>query len=627
MNIYAAVQRREARGLPFRREFQRNLSWVQRYECSSILRGHQGCVNAIQWSKDGRLLCSGSDDRCVMLWHFQGCKDQGNIKISSKSSLSTLHRHNIFDAQFTSDFEEVVSCGADGCVCVTSIESPTPTSRLLFEPESGHFLASKIAFAPHAGPRSFLATFGDGRVRLFDLREACHHVVISTGGVGLTGIELRPTNCMTLAVGANDPFLRLYDLRALKLTSEATSRASTSRFTPVLSLHTTEKLISKDAGRRGFGWGSGKDVGISGLSWSADGQQLLANYRSADVMLFDMGELPGSEDTRHHSVATLPEVRKDFSLPTEEIHLGLIRSYEGRVNVQTCAKEVRYLCGGAAVGSGGDCGNFFIWETSSGQLLRKLPADRCVVNCVAPHPHLPLVCTSGIDAEIKAWDVGDDRVAWSESRKRSVTEDSSSAAPALAAHWGRRRREGAVNTTPAEASERLKAAEKRKQRGNAFVKQAGWTQALDQYQEALKELHFLAPNGRIEEDRQALAVGCWLNCSFCHLSLEEYALAVEMCSKVLEKDNSNIKAYFRRASALGEMREFERAFEDIEAALNIEQSNSDICKLRTRLQKKQRQREKRERNAYQKLFATSKPSSSEATGDCQVPEVISEAQD
>lgn len=39
------------------------------------------------------------------------------------------------------------------------------------------------------------------------------------------------------------------------------------------------------------------------------------------------------------------------------------------------------------------------------ELLRKLPADRCVVNSVAPHPSLPLVATAGIDANIKAWDV------------------------------------------------------------------------------------------------------------------------------------------------------------------------------------------------------------------------------
>ena len=43
-------------------------------------------------------------------------------------------------------------------------------------------------------------------------------------------------------------------------------------------------------------------------------------------------------------------------------------------------------------------------ETSQ-ELLRKLPADRCVVNSVAAHPSLPLVATAGIDANIKAWDV------------------------------------------------------------------------------------------------------------------------------------------------------------------------------------------------------------------------------
>merc|ERR1712176_1395534 len=97
-------------------------------------------------------------------------------------------------------------------------------------------------------------------------------------------------------------------------------------------------------------------------------------------------------------VAELHDVRARFSLPTSTIHLALVRTFKGRVNEQTCAKEVRFLCGDTVGASGGDCGNFFIWEVATGGLLRKLPADRCIVNCVAPHPRQPMVCTSGIDA-------------------------------------------------------------------------------------------------------------------------------------------------------------------------------------------------------------------------------------
>jgi len=347
------------------------------------------------------------------------------------------------------------------------------------------------------------------------------------------------------------------------------------------------------------------------------GRSILANYRSSDVVLFDMSQTSdaqGPVDSVEAATDTEPEVvspraqrmvdspkaREEFDLPTERIYLNAVRTFEGRVNEQTCAKEVRFLCGESAVGTGGDCGSFFIWEACSGKLLRKLPADRCVVNCVAPHPTLPLVCTSGIDAEIKVWDVGDGRVRATETRKRTSPEDVGSSSD-----WGRRRREGAPNATVAEAEERMEAAERRKQRGNTYVRQGNWTDALEQYSDALQDLHFLAPNTGAQREREALAVSCHSNCAFCHLNIEEYAAAVEDCNKVLEIDEGNVKARFRRATALGELREFDRAFVDIEVALCAEPDNSDLVRLRTKLQKQQKQHKKRERSLYKRLFTCS----------------------
>ena len=42
-----------------------------------------------------------------------------------------------------------------------------------------------------------------------------------------------------------------------------------------------------------------------------------------------------------------------------------------------------------------------MWDTATAELKHTLLADRCVVNCVAPHPHLPLFASSGIDNEVR----------------------------------------------------------------------------------------------------------------------------------------------------------------------------------------------------------------------------------
>lgn len=618
-NLFATLRRRQARGslgggssaLGGRREFQQNLAWAQRYELAAILKGHQGCVNTIQWSPDGQVLCSGSDDRNVNLWRFDGC--QAGRSLIAAGSFATLHRHNIFDAQLTLCQRRVVSCGADGCVCITDLEAPPSSQRrMLYEPDTGHFLASKIAFAPLSGPEVFLVTFGDGRARLFDLRQSDreHSVAVDAAGVGLTGIHVNPGNAMELAIGGSDPFLRLYDLRAIS--SRRSSPAASP--TPVISLHTSQTLLDpslrRRKGLRGF-WTGSSDVGISGVCWSSNGRSLLANFRGADVLLFDM-VLPtmadGKEGTGKCSEVTLPaEACEECSLPTDKVRLNVVQAYVGRANEQTCAKEVRFFYGDAAVATGGDCGHVFIWDTSSGCLLRKLPADRCVVNCLAPHPSQPLACTSGIDSEIKVWDVGDDRVRCTDggSRKRGSPQASSSQDFGTSSDWGRRRREAAPNVTPAEAEEKLKNAERSKQRGNSCVKQADYEAALERYKEALQELHIVAPNAETGRELQALQNGCRLNCALCHLALQEFGAAVEECSKVLDDDATNVKARFRRASALGELNEFERAFEDIDMGLAAEPSSSEMTKLRAKLQKQHAKHRKRELDVYKRMFSSS----------------------
>lgn len=53
--------------------------------------------------------------------------------------------------------------------------------------------------------------------------------------------------------------------------------------------------------------------------------------------------------------------------------------------------------------SGSDCGHVFIWTRDTGRLVMTLQADNHVVNCLQPHPTLPILATSGIDYDLKLW--------------------------------------------------------------------------------------------------------------------------------------------------------------------------------------------------------------------------------
>ncbi|XP_046668693.1 DDB1- and CUL4-associated factor 6-like isoform X2 [Homalodisca vitripennis] len=78
------------------------------------------------------------------------------------------------------------------------------------------------------------------------------------------------------------------------------------------------------------------------------------------------------------------------------------QKYTGHRNARTMIKEATFW-GEEFVLSGSDCGHVFIWERETARLVMLLQADHHVVNCLQPHPFLPVLATSGIDYDIKLW--------------------------------------------------------------------------------------------------------------------------------------------------------------------------------------------------------------------------------
>uniref|UniRef100_A0A182IL99 Uncharacterized protein n=1 Tax=Anopheles atroparvus TaxID=41427 RepID=A0A182IL99_ANOAO len=86
----------------------------------------------------------------------------------------------------------------------------------------------------------------------------------------------------------------------------------------------------------------------------------------------------------------------------EEAYDYVVQKYTGHRNARTMIKEATFW-GDNYVMSGSDCGGIFTWERESGRLVMLMEADNHVVNCVQPHPTLPLLASSGIDYDVKLW--------------------------------------------------------------------------------------------------------------------------------------------------------------------------------------------------------------------------------
>ncbi|KAL9620563.1 MAG: hypothetical protein Q9160_004924 [Pyrenula sp. 1 TL-2023] len=96
--------------------------WVDDLDIVNELGGHTGCVNALSWSKSGRLLASGSDDTHLNIWSYNS--DSSAKQFALNTSVSTGHSQNIFSVKFMpqSNDRTVVTAAGDSQVRVFDIE-------------------------------------------------------------------------------------------------------------------------------------------------------------------------------------------------------------------------------------------------------------------------------------------------------------------------------------------------------------------------------------------------------------------------------------------------------------------------------------------------------------------------
>uniref|UniRef100_A0A4W3K9H9 DDB1 and CUL4 associated factor 8 n=1 Tax=Callorhinchus milii TaxID=7868 RepID=A0A4W3K9H9_CALMI len=104
---------------------------------------------------------------------------------------------------------------------------------------------------------------------------------------------------------------------------------------------------------------------------------LLTSYNDDDIYLFNTSDENGSE---------------------------YIKRYKGHRNNATVKGVNFYGPRSQFIVSGSDCGHIFLWEKESCQIIQFLEGDDGgVVNCLEPHPHLPVLATSGLDHSVKIW--------------------------------------------------------------------------------------------------------------------------------------------------------------------------------------------------------------------------------
>lgn len=305
LNITAHINERCVEAGKLKKQFQHtnhvNESMIHRLGLEKELEGHRGCVNCLEWNHDGSLLASGSDDLHAIIWdphrHKQIC------------TLRTGHHGNVFSVKFlpNSNDSSIVSAAGDCKVHVHSI--PKLETSEVYSCHVGR--VKRLATAPNV-PYMFWSAGEDGTVRQFDLRtphncsEKCSNVIVNLNAyIGrhaeckcLAINQCRPEQ---LAVGASDPYVRLYDLRMLSPhdvsfshlewlghswhspTAEPDNQAKVPN--NCVQYFIAGHLPAKESSRRGY-----RTLAITYLTFGPKGNELLVNIGGEQVYLFDVNK-------------------------------------------------------------------------------------------------------------------------------------------------------------------------------------------------------------------------------------------------------------------------------------------------------------------------------------------------
>ncbi|OMO78130.1 hypothetical protein CCACVL1_14645 [Corchorus capsularis] len=152
--------------------------------------------------------------------------------------------------------------------------------------------------------------------------------------------------------------------------------------------------------------------------------------------------------------------------------------------------------------------------------------------------------------------------------------------------------------------EKIEAAGKKKEEGNALFKVGKYVRASKRYEKAVKYIEYDSSFGEEEKKKaKALKVACNLNNAACKLKLKDYKEAEKLCTKVLELESTNVKALYRRAQAYINLADLDLAEIDIKKALELDPNNREVKLEYKVLKEKIKEYNKKQAKFYGNMFA------------------------
>ena len=275
--------------------------------------------------------------------------------------IETQHHGNIFCAEMQPHHEStILSCAADGALCMTDLNTPNHTSKTLMTTSAlMHMFIYDIT-----QPDIVYTAEECGNISRIDLR-------IPTTGSGSSGIEtiykdkrgqkVYPIKALAqneylgeyyILVGGAGFNIHMYDIRLLSLshTNSSNSNIYTKPSDHAVKLFSPYGRSSYLNGHCWFNSGSSiygdgvanytGDISVSGLQISRDGRTILASYQGDQIYTYDIHD----NIKQQYTTNTKNSIGKSYtSSSNNNKSIGVKGVYGGHFNYQTFLKTVSFF--------------------------------------------------------------------------------------------------------------------------------------------------------------------------------------------------------------------------------------------------------------------------------------------
>lgn len=154
--------------------------------------------------------------------------------------------------------------------------------------------------------------------------------------------------------------------------------------------------------------------------------------------------------------------------------------------------------------------------------------------------------------------------------------------------------------------DRMRIVLKNKEEGTELIKGGNHLQACQRYAKAL--LHCDKFVGDLTEEQKkeiaAVKLSLHLNCAQCFLKLEKPQKVISHCDDAVRLDPASSKAYYRRAVAKENTKDYDGAMVDVLKTLELTPDDPAPAALKTRLLAIKKREEERAKAVYGKMFSS-----------------------